>query len=287
MPHSSFPLPDPALSALFTKKKRVYIACLHCRKRKIRCITNETTDTPCARCTEKGLECRYVAVANERRVPSSPDGRRKRERLPPSSPTTSEDNVTHSPALSSSLSPATPRSPNEMITKRSNSASASPQLLTADLRSFDHSEYNELEPVYSSNMSYGGVIRTSSARSSASVSPRGVQSSLRGELSASPSPPHALHTPHTPQYNLLPSLPGDSEQAGHEYGYGGYAYGYDVRHSHGQDIQVLSPLPLHLQPPADCHVMNMYSSTHGHGHAQPESYHGHSHNYACSGDWRC
>ncbi|KAJ7029769.1 hypothetical protein C8F04DRAFT_1398280 [Mycena alexandri] len=79
---------DPNLSS-FTKRRRVYIACTACRysarfqlaivdakwrarrKRKIRCITaEESPDKPCERCSEKGLRCEYLAVAEEQ-APSS------------------------------------------------------------------------------------------------------------------------------------------------------------------------------------------------------------------------
>ncbi|KAJ7738785.1 hypothetical protein B0H16DRAFT_1465632 [Mycena metata] len=83
---------DPNFSP-FTKRRRVYIACTACRKRKIRCITaEESPDKPCERCSEKGLRCEYLAVAEEQPPSSShphaPSGRNARfsnpGQLPPS-----------------------------------------------------------------------------------------------------------------------------------------------------------------------------------------------------------
>ncbi|KAF8173370.1 hypothetical protein K438DRAFT_2051431 [Mycena galopus ATCC 62051] len=43
------------------KRRRTLMACLSCRKRKIRCITTEKPPkNPCARCTKKHLLCEYV-----------------------------------------------------------------------------------------------------------------------------------------------------------------------------------------------------------------------------------
>ncbi|KAJ7662819.1 hypothetical protein DFH06DRAFT_1397090 [Mycena polygramma] len=53
--------PDSAPYAL--KRRRTIMACVNCRKRKIRCITTEQPPTnPCARCTKKRIPCEYVAV---------------------------------------------------------------------------------------------------------------------------------------------------------------------------------------------------------------------------------
>ncbi|KAJ8086513.1 hypothetical protein PM082_005336 [Marasmius tenuissimus] len=49
------------------------MACRNCRKRKIKCVTNEDPPhNPCERCTRKGLHCEYVAVGDET-PPSSPN----------------------------------------------------------------------------------------------------------------------------------------------------------------------------------------------------------------------
>ncbi|KAJ7142421.1 hypothetical protein C8R44DRAFT_725777 [Mycena epipterygia] len=58
-------LPDSTL-AMFTKPRRVYIACLNCRKRKIKCVTTEESpDKPCERCAKRGLTCEYVSVGDQ------------------------------------------------------------------------------------------------------------------------------------------------------------------------------------------------------------------------------
>ncbi|KAJ7664103.1 hypothetical protein B0H17DRAFT_1256557 [Mycena rosella] len=74
MSHQS---PSDAALAVFTTRRRVYVACVNCRKRKIRCITaEEAPDKPCERCTRKGLTCEYLAVSEERaRSPNQMSGR--------------------------------------------------------------------------------------------------------------------------------------------------------------------------------------------------------------------
>ncbi|KAJ6541066.1 hypothetical protein DFH09DRAFT_1175059 [Mycena vulgaris] len=48
------------------KRRRTIIACSHCRKRKIRCITTEQPPkNPCARCTKRNLACEYVAAPDQ------------------------------------------------------------------------------------------------------------------------------------------------------------------------------------------------------------------------------
>ncbi|KAF7318679.1 C6 finger domain [Mycena chlorophos] len=62
------PTPSAELSALFTTRRRVIIACTNCRKRKIRCMTSEESPVnPCERCEEKGLRCEYVTITDQRR----------------------------------------------------------------------------------------------------------------------------------------------------------------------------------------------------------------------------
>ncbi|KAF8146683.1 hypothetical protein K438DRAFT_1780697 [Mycena galopus ATCC 62051] len=45
--------------------KRVYIACVECRRLKIKCKTDQYRPKPCKRCTTKGLDCKYLTVAEE------------------------------------------------------------------------------------------------------------------------------------------------------------------------------------------------------------------------------
>ncbi|KAJ7629110.1 hypothetical protein FB45DRAFT_1029155 [Roridomyces roridus] len=46
-----------------TRKRRTIIACLPCRKRKLRCITFEQPPTnPCQRCARLNLACEYMSV---------------------------------------------------------------------------------------------------------------------------------------------------------------------------------------------------------------------------------
>ncbi|KAJ7903195.1 hypothetical protein B0H13DRAFT_2335153 [Mycena leptocephala] len=45
----------------YVKKRRTIIACSHCRKRKMKCITTEQPPkNPCAYCAKKRLHCEYV-----------------------------------------------------------------------------------------------------------------------------------------------------------------------------------------------------------------------------------
>ncbi|KAF8148134.1 hypothetical protein K438DRAFT_1989316 [Mycena galopus ATCC 62051] len=46
-----------------TQRRRTMMACVNCRRRKMRCITTEQPPrNPCARCTKKGLNCEYVSA---------------------------------------------------------------------------------------------------------------------------------------------------------------------------------------------------------------------------------
>ncbi|KAJ7914046.1 hypothetical protein B0H13DRAFT_1873264 [Mycena leptocephala] len=47
------------------KRTRVFLACLNCRKRKIKCLTEDSDNRPCERCVRKGLLCQYLPVADE------------------------------------------------------------------------------------------------------------------------------------------------------------------------------------------------------------------------------
>ncbi|KAJ6537278.1 hypothetical protein DFH09DRAFT_1283651 [Mycena vulgaris] len=69
MSHHHHSPPESNL-VLFTRRRRVYIACSNCRRRKIRCITNEESpEMPCERCARRGFTCEYRAVC-EGDVPS-------------------------------------------------------------------------------------------------------------------------------------------------------------------------------------------------------------------------
>ncbi|KAF8176676.1 hypothetical protein K438DRAFT_73182 [Mycena galopus ATCC 62051] len=47
-----------------SKRRRVYVACTNCRRRKIKCVTSEQSSMkPCARCTKRGLACKYTPIA--------------------------------------------------------------------------------------------------------------------------------------------------------------------------------------------------------------------------------
>ncbi|KAJ6486981.1 hypothetical protein C8R45DRAFT_930546 [Mycena sanguinolenta] len=51
---------SPTTSSLFMKRRRAYVACGNCRRRKVKCVTpSEVEYKPCARCSQKGLKCEY------------------------------------------------------------------------------------------------------------------------------------------------------------------------------------------------------------------------------------
>ncbi|KAJ7617270.1 hypothetical protein FB45DRAFT_1034562 [Roridomyces roridus] len=57
---------NPNAAPQATKKRRTIIACLTCRKRKLRCITFEQPpNSPCERCARKNIHCEYVSVSDE------------------------------------------------------------------------------------------------------------------------------------------------------------------------------------------------------------------------------
>ncbi|KAJ7767801.1 hypothetical protein B0H16DRAFT_337820 [Mycena metata] len=50
----------------FMKRRRAYVACAQCRKRKIKCVSVSEVDyRPCTRCAAKGLKCEYFAVPED------------------------------------------------------------------------------------------------------------------------------------------------------------------------------------------------------------------------------
>ncbi|KAJ6495226.1 hypothetical protein C8R45DRAFT_1094883 [Mycena sanguinolenta] len=57
---------NPSTASFAVQRRRTIIACVNCRKRKIRCIpTEQPPKNPCARCTKKGLPCEYVTAEHE------------------------------------------------------------------------------------------------------------------------------------------------------------------------------------------------------------------------------
>ncbi|KAF7341481.1 C6 finger domain [Mycena venus] len=69
---SRSPTPSSAFS-LFTKRRRAFVACGECRKRKIKCVSVTDADSykPCTRCALKGLKCEYYAVPDDYQYPCS------------------------------------------------------------------------------------------------------------------------------------------------------------------------------------------------------------------------
>ncbi|KAJ6488830.1 hypothetical protein C8R45DRAFT_1097178 [Mycena sanguinolenta] len=57
--------------ALPSKSRRTYVACLACRKRKIKCFTDGSAEKACRRCSHKGIQCEYLRVSSaQKHVPS-------------------------------------------------------------------------------------------------------------------------------------------------------------------------------------------------------------------------
>ncbi|KAJ7920595.1 hypothetical protein B0H13DRAFT_1867507 [Mycena leptocephala] len=74
MTHSAIPAKE---MSLFTKRRRAYVACTGCRKRKIKCVTHSDVDySTCTRCSSKGLKCEYLAMpdgySSSTRQPGTP-----------------------------------------------------------------------------------------------------------------------------------------------------------------------------------------------------------------------
>ncbi|KAJ6472887.1 hypothetical protein C8R47DRAFT_1076788 [Mycena vitilis] len=62
---ADLPLPAATLS-LFTKRRRAFVACAGCRKRKIKCVKlSDIDNAPCTRCALKGIKCEYGAVTDD------------------------------------------------------------------------------------------------------------------------------------------------------------------------------------------------------------------------------
>ncbi|KAJ7023076.1 hypothetical protein C8F04DRAFT_1271811 [Mycena alexandri] len=93
---STIPPSKPAASQS-SQRKRIYLACVNCRRRKVRCITTgDSPDTPCQRCVKHGLICDYVPVSLERE--------KSLFDIPPGE----GSNSTHSPTMPPSWSQAPP-----------------------------------------------------------------------------------------------------------------------------------------------------------------------------------
>ncbi|CAK5282114.1 unnamed protein product [Mycena citricolor] len=74
--------------SVFASSRRVAIACLSCRERKIKCITS-STDNACLRCHSNDLPCDYISAVKHRRVrpaPADTDAPRKRRTARPDAP---------------------------------------------------------------------------------------------------------------------------------------------------------------------------------------------------------
>ncbi|KAJ6586429.1 hypothetical protein DFH09DRAFT_256206 [Mycena vulgaris] len=60
----------------FCERKRACMACSNCRRRKIKCVNDDSARDPCERCSKRGFNCEYVAVSghdNSTRRTRTPD----------------------------------------------------------------------------------------------------------------------------------------------------------------------------------------------------------------------
>ncbi|KAJ7618291.1 hypothetical protein DFH06DRAFT_1342566 [Mycena polygramma] len=73
--------PPPAGPRIIKKRRRAYVACLACRKRKVKCVTpTDDDDTPCTRCASRGQKCEFMGV------PDGDEGPQPTGSTPPDTP---------------------------------------------------------------------------------------------------------------------------------------------------------------------------------------------------------
>ncbi|KAF7317501.1 Zn(2)-C6 fungal-type domain-containing protein [Mycena kentingensis (nom. inval.)] len=63
----AYPYPRPTTSYMLDIPRRVAIACVQCRSKKVKCITDSQTLT-CMRCYLTGIKCHYVPTPKQRRA---------------------------------------------------------------------------------------------------------------------------------------------------------------------------------------------------------------------------
>ncbi|KAJ7132651.1 hypothetical protein C8R46DRAFT_1235606 [Mycena filopes] len=95
-------------------RRRAFQACLQCRRRKTRCITDELDDGdhPCARCTRNNLTCEYGAVTKPEPVPPELSPSARCSPLPPLVWVPQAPRYTPPPEPSPPLPHTTPPPPN-------------------------------------------------------------------------------------------------------------------------------------------------------------------------------
>ncbi|KAJ6501395.1 hypothetical protein DFH09DRAFT_1335941 [Mycena vulgaris] len=86
--------PDSTMPWLMPAK-RTHLACLNCRRRKIKCFSADETK-PCARCAAKSLICEYMAVS-EKQAKSLPNSRATRICLGCPSALNADSEAVHAP----------------------------------------------------------------------------------------------------------------------------------------------------------------------------------------------
>ncbi|KAJ6562243.1 hypothetical protein B0H19DRAFT_1259817 [Mycena capillaripes] len=71
------------------KRTRVFLACLNCRRRKIKCLTEDSEQNPCERCVRKGLVCEYRPVADDQEHNAGTTHSYERQAAPSAAPASS------------------------------------------------------------------------------------------------------------------------------------------------------------------------------------------------------
>ncbi|KAJ7628792.1 hypothetical protein FB45DRAFT_1080049 [Roridomyces roridus] len=57
---------SPYIPSQFEPRTRVYMACVNCRRRRIKCKSGDSGENPCKRCVKRGLRCEYMSVEEQR-----------------------------------------------------------------------------------------------------------------------------------------------------------------------------------------------------------------------------
>ncbi|KAJ6540728.1 hypothetical protein B0H19DRAFT_1078128 [Mycena capillaripes] len=177
---STYTPPNSSLTA-FTQRKRIYVACVHCRKRKVKCVnTGDSSNTPCKRCAEKGLLCEYLAVCEEDErdnfggplQPPPPSGANRPHSWkdshngsggPPRPPSVAYGNNGHGQQNASQFNSQYPQQPAPQFNYAQPSASQFPSNFPSNQTNAGPRSYSNRQPAqpqYSNNPSYSYASNT-------------------------------------------------------------------------------------------------------------------------------
>ncbi|KAJ7619718.1 hypothetical protein FB45DRAFT_1096178 [Roridomyces roridus] len=124
-------------------RKRALMACLGCRKRRVRCNAINGYDNPCDRCSHRNLACEYISVAEESgRAASSPS---------PNPSSRSSSSCSSSPSPSPNVTPP----PTHHHQSKSGSKPSGPTLDFPGAAAVPHSQQQQQQiPTYEYEYSY-------------------------------------------------------------------------------------------------------------------------------------